>query len=76
MLFLDPALALAPGTVEIFIDTAVAAVPPSGVTLLHGISAIGTKFKPSEELGPQSRRAVASGPYHSAVWLRLAPGPE
>ena len=53
--------------------TAVAAVPPGGVTLLHGISAIGTKFKPSDELGPQSRPAVATGPYHGAVWLRAMP---
>ncbi len=52
---------------------AVAAVPPGGVSLLHGISAIGTKFHPPADLGPQSRRAVASGRYHGVVWFKVLP---
>ncbi len=52
---------------------AVAAVPPGGISLLHGISAIGTKFHPPEDLGPRSRRAVAAGAYRGVVWLHLGP---
>ena len=48
------------------------AAAPDGVSFLHGISAIGTKFHPAPELGPASRRAVAHGLYQGVVWLRLA----
>ncbi len=50
-----------------------AAAVPGGISLLHGISAIGTKFHPPEDLGPQSRRAVAAGAYHGVVWFHLGP---
>ncbi len=46
---------------------------PGGISLLHGISAIGTKFHPPEDLGPRSRRAVASGAYRGVVWFYLGP---
>ncbi len=52
---------------------AVATVPPGGVSLLHGISAIGTKFHPPEDLGPQSQQAVASGLYRGVVWFHVLP---
>ena len=52
---------------------AVAAVPPGGVSLLHGISAIGTKFHPPEDLGPQSRRTDAAGRYRGVVWFKVLP---
>ena len=52
---------------------AVAAVPAGDVSFLHGISAIGTKFHPPEDLGPQSRPAQASGRYHGVVWFHLQP---
>ena len=52
---------------------AVAAVPPGGISLLHGISAIGTKFHPPQDLGPQGRRAVAMGRYRGVVWFKILP---
>ena len=52
---------------------AVAVVPAGGVSFLHGISAIGTKFHPPEDLGPQSQPASAAGSYRGVVWLRASP---
>jgi len=48
---------------------AVAAVPELGLTLLNGIAAIGTKFHPASELGPQSRAHETDGLYRGTVWL-------
>ncbi len=52
---------------------AVASVPAGGVSFLHGISAVGTKFHPARDLGPQSRRSLAPGSYRGAVWLHARP---
>jgi len=48
---------------------AVAAVPELGLTLLNGIAAIGTKFHPASELGPESQAHETDGLYRGAVWL-------
>jgi len=44
-------------------------LPETGISLLHGIPAIGTKFTRAGELGPQSRRNEASGKYKAVVCL-------
>jgi hypothetical protein len=46
-------------------------VPDTGIALLHGIPAIGTKFNKAESLGPQSRKNQASGVYRGAVWFHF-----
>lgn len=46
-------------------------VPDTGIALLHGIPAIGTKFNKAEALGPMSRKNQASGVYRGAVWLHF-----
>jgi Glycosyl hydrolases family 2, TIM barrel domain/Glycosyl hydrolases family 2, sugar binding domain/Glycosyl hydrolases family 2/Beta-galactosidase, domain 4 len=42
-------------------------LPPAGISLLHGIPAIGTKFTRAEKLGPQGHRNHASGKYKGTV---------
>jgi len=42
-------------------------LPATGISLLHGIPAIGTKFTKADEHGPQSRRNEASGKYKGTV---------
>ncbi|UCC96976.1 MAG: hypothetical protein JSW66_14160 [Phycisphaerales bacterium] len=42
-------------------------VPATGISLLHGIPAIGTKFTRPADLGPESRPNEASGKYKGAV---------
>lgn len=54
---------------------AVAVVPDGGISFLHGISAVGTKFHPARELGPQSRGRPSSGTYNGVVWLRARESP-
>ncbi|MCL5282426.1 MAG: glycoside hydrolase family 2 [Planctomycetes bacterium] len=46
-------------------------VPETGIALLHGIPAIGTKFDKPEVLGPQSRKNQASGTYRGIVWFHF-----
>lgn len=46
-------------------------VPDTGIALLHGIPAIGTKFDKPEVLGPQSQKNQASGVYRGAVWFHF-----
>jgi hypothetical protein len=46
-------------------------VPETGIALLHGIPAIGTKFHRAESLGPESQKNVASGRYRGTVWLHF-----
>jgi hypothetical protein len=46
-------------------------LPQTGLALLHGIPAIGTKFKKAERLGPQSQKNQADGPYHTTVYLHF-----
>ena len=49
---------------------AVAAVPPGGLAILNGISAIGTKFHSADELGPQGQPHRIDGTYRGTVWLK------
>jgi hypothetical protein len=44
-------------------------LPETGISLLHGIPAIGTKFTRASEHGPQSRQNQASGKYKAVVCL-------
>ena len=44
-------------------------LPETGISLLHGIPAIGTKFIKAHEHGPQSRENEASGKYKAVVCL-------
>ena len=53
-----------------------APVPGGGFSLLHGISAIGTKFHPARDLGPASQPNEASGRYRGTIWMRSAPAAE
>ncbi len=46
-------------------------VPETGIALLHGIPAIGTKFDKPEVLGPQSQKNHASGTYRGTVWFHF-----
>ncbi len=46
-------------------------VPDTGIALLHGIPAIGTKFDKPEVLGPQSQKNKASGTYRGTVWFHF-----
>ena len=46
-------------------------VPNTGLALLHGIPAIGTKFKKAAQLGPQSQKNIASGFYEGVVYLKF-----
>jgi len=45
--------------------------PETGLALLHGIPAIGTKFHRPGELGPESQKNEAGGVYRGALWLRF-----
>ena len=45
--------------------------PQTGIALLHGIPAIGTKFQKPEALGPESQKNNASGMYRGKVWFRF-----
>ncbi len=49
---------------------AVAQVPKSGLTVLHQIPAIGTKFHPVEDLGPAARGGF-EGPFRGSVALSV-----
>jgi hypothetical protein len=53
--------------------TAVAEVP-EGITVLHRISAIGTKFHPPAALGPSARRPPPAGSLRGGVWLSFEGG--
>jgi len=45
--------------------------PETGIALLHGIPAIGTKFQKPEALGPESQKNGVSGPYRGTVWFHF-----
>lgn len=47
-------------------------MPPGDLSLLHGISAIGTKFHPSADLGPMSVPNNGGGRYSGSFWLGFA----
>ncbi len=53
--------------------TAVANVP-EGLTVLHQIPAIGTKFHAPQALGPAARRRLPPGPRRGGLWLRFDGG--
>ena len=53
--------------------TAIAEVP-RGITVLHRISAIGTKFHQAEVLGPAARRRQPPAPRRGVVWLSFDGG--
>jgi hypothetical protein len=42
-------------------------LPATGISLLHGIPAIGTKFKEAHEFGPEGQKNEASGKYKGTV---------
>ncbi|MDT8301559.1 MAG: glycoside hydrolase family 2 TIM barrel-domain containing protein [Sedimentisphaerales bacterium] len=44
-------------------------VPGTGISLLHGIPAIGTKFNKAQDLGPESQKNEASGKYRGSVYF-------
>jgi hypothetical protein len=46
-------------------------LPDTGLSLLHGIPAIGTKFKRAREFGPASQINRASGTYRGVVCLHF-----
>ena len=48
-------------------------VPDGDLSILHGIPAIGTKFKKPDQLGPQSQLNPAPGPVTGRVTFRLLP---
>ncbi len=49
-------------------------VPATGISLLHGIPAIGTKFTQAADLGPESWKNEASGKYKGTVCLYFEAG--
>ena len=52
-------------------NTALVDVPETGIALLHGIPAIGTKFLAPEQLGPQGQKNQASGKYNGTVYIKF-----
>jgi hypothetical protein len=50
-------------------------LPATGISLLHGIPAIGTKFKSADEFGPESQRNKASGKYEGSVCFYFEKNP-
>jgi hypothetical protein len=52
--------------------TATAPFPAGGISLLDAIPAMGNKFHAADVLGPESRRAVATGQYHRTVHFRFS----
>jgi hypothetical protein len=46
--------------------------PATGIALLHGIPAIGTKFNKPEALGPQGQKNQAAGTYRAQVWFHFS----
>jgi hypothetical protein len=45
---------------------------PQGITVLHQISAIGSKFHPPAALGPSARRRLPPGPRRGGLWLAFS----
>ncbi len=50
-------------------------LPATGISLLHGIPAIGTKFKNADEFGPESQKNEASGKYKGSVCFYFEKNP-
>lgn len=50
-------------------------VSETGISLLHGIPAIGTKFNQAQDLGPESQKNKASGKYKGLVCFYFEAGP-
>jgi len=51
-------------------------VPGTGISLLYGIPAIGTKFNKAQDLGPESQKNEASGKYKGSVCFYFEAGPQ
>jgi len=49
-------------------------VPATGISLLHGIPAVGTKFTKAADLGPESQTNEASGKYKGTVCFYFEAG--
>ncbi len=52
-------------------EDARAELPPAGISLLGNLPAIGTKFHPASELGPQGQPPETEGLQFGTVWLFL-----
>jgi hypothetical protein len=50
-------------------------VSETGISLLYGIPAIGTKFNKAQDLGPESKKNEASGKYKGSVCFYFEAGP-
>ncbi|MEA3226362.1 MAG: glycoside hydrolase family 2 TIM barrel-domain containing protein, partial [Planctomycetota bacterium] len=50
-------------------------LPATGISLLHGIPAIGTKFQNADEFGPESQMNEASGKYKGSVCFYFEKNP-
>jgi len=50
-------------------------LPATGISLLHGIPAIGTKFNEAHEFGPESQKNEASGKYRGSVCFYFEKNP-
>ncbi|HEY7090069.1 MAG TPA: glycoside hydrolase family 2 TIM barrel-domain containing protein [Tepidisphaeraceae bacterium] len=48
-----------------------ATFPNAGLSVLHAIPPIGSKFRPASSTGPQGQRTRAQGDYKAKVWLRF-----
>lgn len=46
-------------------------LPESGISFLHAIPAISTKFTPAEQLGPASQKNKASGKYQATIYFHF-----
>ena len=49
-------------------------VPETGISFLHGIPAIGTKFNEAQDLGPEGQKNEASGQYQGTVCFYFEAG--
>jgi hypothetical protein len=75
---LVPVVTTAPATTQSstrpaqpFGGRAVAAFPDAGLSILHAIPPIGTKFRGANTTGPQGQPNQASGEYHAIVRFRF-----
>ena len=62
--FYNPAFGIEP-------ETATAILPADGITVLHTVPSIGTKFHRPEMLEPTRRAASPTEPVEGVVWLRV-----
>lgn len=53
-------------------QTALFAMPPGNLSLLHGIAAIGNKFDDVNSIGPMSAPNIGQGSYSGSFWMNFA----